>query len=149
MRVASTLLFFRRSCVRVLQASAFASLASGGGTALAQAPTTLRNSLPANVAQQLRSDPRYQRWQYFYQKRAFPYGRIPSDALQAARQDFINKWGMAPGAAVANQRVLVNQPPVANQWTSIGPTPIRGGQFAASASGRVNTIAIHPTNFRP
>jgi photosystem II stability/assembly factor-like uncharacterized protein len=146
MRIASTLLFFRRSCVRVLQASAVASLASGGGTALAQAPLDLK-SLPPSVAQQLRSDPRYQQWQYFYQKRAFPHGRIPPGALQAARQEFINKWGTAPGAASANQpAVSANQSAAPSQWTSIGPTPIGSGQFGATVSGRVNTIAIHPTN---
>jgi photosystem II stability/assembly factor-like uncharacterized protein len=106
----------------------------------------LLSSLPANIAQQLQSNPHYARWQYFYQKRAFPNGSIPPGALQAARQDFSNKWGMPPGVASANQNVPANQPPAANQWTSIGPTPIGSAQFGGTASGRVNAVAIHPTN---
>ncbi|HEV2302063.1 MAG TPA: hypothetical protein VGR91_10885 [Stellaceae bacterium] len=110
------------------------------GAALAQSP---------KVPAQLGSNPKYQQLLYFYRQRAYPHDRIPAGAYQRARRDFIRKWGAAPGA-------LGNKPSAAQpglpvptgQWTSIGPTPITNGQTipAAAVSGRVNAIAVNPSN---
>ena len=75
------------------------------------------------------------RWEYFYQQRAYPFDRIPTGALQAARAQEVARWPaqFAPRAAA-----------FAATWTPIGPTQIISGSL--SATGRLTAIAVHPTN---
>ncbi|MFL6799053.1 MAG: FG-GAP-like repeat-containing protein [Xanthobacteraceae bacterium] len=67
-----------------------------------------------------------------------------SAAFQRARQQFIATWGFAPGQQA--------QPQVASfpitRWNSIGPARISEvqQQNALTASGRINSIALHPTD---
>ena len=72
------------------------------------------------------------RWEYFYQQRAFPFGRVPAGALQAAR------------AELRSPDLLRAPPPVAgNSWTPIGP---EGIPINLTSIGRLTAIAVHPTN---
>jgi photosystem II stability/assembly factor-like uncharacterized protein len=71
---------------------------------------------------------------YFKEQRAFPFDRIPPGALQAAKQDYIQKWG-PPDAARAQFNF--------NSWTAIGPDHI---STSLTTSGRLNTIAVNPSN---
>ncbi|MCC6888619.1 MAG: FG-GAP repeat protein, partial [Hyphomicrobiales bacterium] len=75
-----------------------------------------------------------QRYLYFYERRAFPNQRIPSGAMERARAQHEAQFGpiRPPQAPDAN----FNQ----NQWTPIGPAP------AGGSSGRINSIAIQPSN---
>src|SRR5215831_18006482 len=85
------------------------------------------------------------RYRYFYEQRAFPNQTIPPGAMARARQEHEQRFGplrqqQAPGA-----------PPPFNQtqWTSIGPTVMNQPPPPPTnprASGRMNTIAIDPTN---
>ncbi|HVH76541.1 MAG TPA: hypothetical protein VM755_16615 [Stellaceae bacterium] len=108
--------------------------------ALAQTPS---------VPPQLYANTKYRQWLYFYRQRAYPYDRIPPGALQAARRDFMQKFGAAPGV-LGNGRTAA--PPGSalptGAWTSIGPMPIENAQTipATAVSGRVNAIAINPSN---
>ena len=132
--------FFGRMLAHTALTAAAMLMLGLAGAALAQSPKG-----PA----QLGSNPKYQQLLYFYRQRAYPHDRIPAGAYQRARRDFIRKWGAAPGA-------LGNKPSAAQpglpvptgQWTSIGPTPITNGQTipAAAVSGRVNAIAVNPSN---
>ncbi len=73
-----------------------------------------------------------QRWEYFYQQRAYPFDRIPAGALHAAREQ------------LRRPDLLRIPPPVAgNQWTSIGP---EGIPINIASIGRLSTIAVHPSN---
>src|SRR5262252_6532277 len=84
----------------------------------------------------LTSNRHYLQWQHFHQPRAYPGNTIPAGAYRAAAQDYARKFGIVPGQAAANINV--------NTWTPIGPAPINPGGLAVS--GRINSIAIDPTN---
>lgn len=78
------------------------------------------------------------RYQYFYEQRAYPNSFIPPGALNRARDDHVRKFGPireepSTSAPTFNQ----------NQWRPAGPFPIA---TTLPTSGRVNTIAIDPTN---
>jgi photosystem II stability/assembly factor-like uncharacterized protein len=75
---------------------------------------------------------------YFHDQRAYPNTRIPAGAYQKARQDYEQKWGAKSAQAVPPAFAL-------NSWTPIGPDHIANG-LPYQASGRLNSIAIHPTN---
>ena len=150
MKIGSMLSRFGRMRALAVQVCLVASIAAWSAPVFAQTPSNVGTgigSLPSGpAAQRLASNPKYQQWLYFYQQRAYPYDRIPQGALQAARQDFIAKWGIAPGANQPKPASpLAANPP----WSSIGPTPISNGQTnpqSVPVSGRVNAIAIDPTN---
>jgi len=83
----------------------------------------------------------YQAAKQFYQQRAYPFDKIPPNAYQNARQYYDQTWGPASRQASVN----------VNGWTSIGPAPIVQtgwnrffGVF--NQSGRITTVALHPTN---
>ena len=146
MRIKST-----RSYAAYLQAAAIMTLLNLACRSPADAQTAGNiqnyvNSSPPTTAQSLRSDPHFRSWLYFYDQRAYPYGRIPPGAYQAARRDLVNKWG-TPAASIVE--AAPNGSTIANQWTSIGPTPISNGQTnpqSVPVSGRVNAIAFNPSN---
>jgi photosystem II stability/assembly factor-like uncharacterized protein len=77
-----------------------------------------------------------QRWEFFYQQRAFPFEQIPPLAYQRAREIHEARWSglFAPPP-----------PPIeGTQWEPIGPERIPNGTL--SSTGRLSAIAIHPTN---
>jgi photosystem II stability/assembly factor-like uncharacterized protein len=76
------------------------------------------------------------RWRYFYEMRAYPFERVPAGALQRARQQFAARWPDALARNAANDIAVGS-----SVWTPIGPAPIEGG-----FSGRIASIAVHPTN---
>jgi hypothetical protein len=118
---------WERSLVVVL--ITVASVATPFERAVAQQPTQPINKL--------------ERYQYFYSQRAYPFNQIPAGALQRARQDYQRKWGSSPAA-----------PPPFNQslWKPFGPAPIQNvgfnnvGSGIFNNTGRINSIAVHPTN---
>jgi photosystem II stability/assembly factor-like uncharacterized protein len=74
------------------------------------------------------------RWEFFYQKRAFPFATIPAGALARAQ---LQMASMRAGFRTA-------APPISGtQWHSIGPQgiPINQGSI-----GRLSTVAVHPTD---
>jgi photosystem II stability/assembly factor-like uncharacterized protein len=84
------------------------------------------------------------RMQYLREQRAYPFARVPAGALERARSQLVARWpavllqrrglrGPFEGAAsaAAGERV----------WAPLGPAPI-----ATAATGRISTIAVHPTN---
>jgi len=78
------------------------------------------------------------RWQYFYEMRAYPLTQVPSGALQRAWRQMNNTWpGIFARDAAASADAAVSL------WSPIGPAPISGGW-----SGRISTIALHPTDPR-
>src|SRR5262249_26303281 len=104
-------------------------------------------SVPDLVSAQpaaLTSNRHYQQLHYFHQQRAYPFDRIPAGAYQAAAKQYALTFGRAPAQAAPNINV--------NTWSSIGPAPIanthwnpnNSGNF--DQSGRINSIAIDPTN---
>lgn len=86
-------------------------------------------------------DQQAERDAWFYGQRAYPLGRIPTGArLKAlAEMDRIDNEARSLASGL-NQRALI-----ANGWTSIGPQPTDPGTVFVTA-GRVNTIAIDPTD---
>jgi hypothetical protein len=73
-------------------------------------------------------------------KRA-PFDEQAWRATQQAREQHIRTWGFAPGGQTL---ALPNSLPV-SRWSSIGPVRISHGTDLFAA-GRLNSIAIHPTN---
>ena len=91
------------------------------------------------VAQQERNrDDPFARIEYFNRQRAYPFRQIPPHALQTARAAFAQRWP----AAVRAQGLSVTSP--AAGWVGFGPSPIIN--FGVRYAGRVNSIAVDPTN---
>jgi photosystem II stability/assembly factor-like uncharacterized protein len=88
---------------------------------------------PLAAQERIPDNPRL-RWEFFYQKRAFPFDRIPADAVARAQ---------AQAAALRSSLRMAPPPISGSQWTSIGPAaiPISGGSI-----GRLTAIAVHPTD---
>ncbi|MEO8191126.1 MAG: FG-GAP-like repeat-containing protein [Acidobacteriota bacterium] len=91
----------------------------------------------------------FARW--FYGQRSYPTGTIPSGARSNALQSAIAQNGGLRGAPgdPTPPGVLPPQP----TWVSIGPGTLPNGQTDTSAgaalspvSGRISSIAVHPTN---
>lgn len=78
------------------------------------------------------------RLEYFYRRRAFPYDRIPTGALQRAEGALRARW---PAAVRGRGFVHASG---AGGWVSLGPRPIFSGP--AAVSGRVTAVAVHPAN---
>lgn len=77
---------------------------------------------------------------WFFYQRAYPTGSIPAGATE-------NAW-LASMAAIAPPQGL-NSLTVGDQWTSIGPATINGGQIIGPTenprvTGRIVDIAVHP-----
>jgi hypothetical protein len=126
---------FGRSGLLSLQAISLAVLVVAVSPAAGQAPS--------DVVSRLQSLPQtlpLQRYRYFYEQRAFPFGQIPPGAYQAALADHEQKFG-----PIRQQQPAGAPPPMfpENQWQSVGPTPIGD---TPTVSDRTNTIAIDPTN---
>ena len=82
-------------------------------------------------------------YRYFYELRAFPYGRIPPRARQAALSQMRARW---PRAFAQRDALMTTVPnALSTTWVPLGPKPI---VFvgASDNSGRLNTIAVHPTD---
>jgi hypothetical protein len=84
-------------------------------------------------------DPR-DRFEAFYQQRAFPFDRIPSGALQSAVSQMQARW---PQTRTGRSAPLLSAFVSSAAWSALGPAPISG---ASPYSGRINSIAIDPTN---
>ncbi len=86
-----------------------------------------------------------------HDQRAYPTGIVPAGALarafEAAASDALAIQGpSASGAAAESAPGSL----VEGAWTSIGPSKVTGGQTQGAprgdVSGRVNSIAVHPTD---
>jgi hypothetical protein len=81
----------------------------------------------------------FQRWYWAFQQRAYPVGAIPDGARQRALEQISQaNTAPAPTAPLA----------VGDQWLSIGPAPIQGGETIppTPVSGRVTAMAVDPSN---
>lgn len=112
--------------------TAFAAMLGSYGSAFAQTPSPLS----APLRQVLPNDKRLLRWQYFHAERAYPFDRVPPGAYQRGMADYAAKFGALPGAAQVPAIDITG-------WSSVGPAPIATNP---TTSGRINTIAVHPTD---
>src|SRR6266508_2470960 len=115
----------------------FAIVVASFGPVSAQAPTDvltrLRSLPPGMQTNALR------RYLYFYEPRAYPNQQIPAGAMERARRDHEQKFG-----PIRPQQPAPGSPQFAQtQWTAIGPNQI---STSPTTSGRINSIAIDPTN---
>lgn len=80
---------------------------------------------------------------YFIEMRAGPSGTIPSGARTTALAQMRARW---PQIVARRAATLSSVPTLGSTttWTPIGPRPI--SSFGQDNSGRLNSIAIHPTN---
>ncbi len=83
------------------------------------------------------------RAEWFYRQRAYPHKYIPNQARLAALQELDRKLEreQAMRASLPETNVLPNP-----AWTFIGPQPVDTPYTAPVVAGRVNAIAINPTN---
>ena len=100
--------------------------------------------MPAALRAQDRGDDPAGAARYFLQQRADASGRIPPHARARALETMRLRWPqtrlsrfVAPGAGAA---------PSTTTWTPLGPAPL--GSATNPSSGRLNTIAVHPTDAR-
>ncbi|MEQ1606171.1 MAG: carboxypeptidase regulatory-like domain-containing protein [Pyrinomonadaceae bacterium] len=71
---------------------------------------------------------------WFMQQRLYPYKELPEDARRRAWQEVLDRGeGFGPEE-------------VGTTWTPIGPAPTAGAGPGGAVSGRINAIAISPTN---
>lgn len=84
--------------------------------------------------------------QRLHDQRAYPTGIVPGGylarAYEAAAQDPL---AIPPGATIEASPGSLAE----GSWLAIGPTKVTGGQTASvrgDVSGRVNSIAVHPTD---
>src|SRR5207244_4020002 len=112
-------------------------LGAGDGAAQQEQPVD-----PGVYHPKLVNKKHFQRWWWGYQQRAYPLGEIPDGAQLSALQQIEQSK-----AALA----ATSQPVSGSTWVNIGPAPILGGQVGRTGgtramSGRVATIAVHPTD---
>src|SRR5438093_2981814 len=100
-----------------------AILAMAPGVLAAQGPPERENPLD--------------RLNYFHGQRAYPFEKIPPNALQRARASYRARWP----AAIPSQRMQVTAS--TEGWAALGPSAISD---AYRSAGRVTTVAIDPTN---
>jgi photosystem II stability/assembly factor-like uncharacterized protein len=105
--------------------------ASAGALAIAAGMATATLSA---AAQEGEDDPR-RRWEDFYQRRAFPFARIPAGALQRARQQAV---ALSAGSAWLAPPAISGA-----RWQPLGPAAI---PIYGTSTGRMSAIAVHPTN---
>ena len=108
-------------------------------TAMVRAAIASVLLLPAGAgAQDVPPDNPYLRWHYFNEIRAYPFERIPPGALQAAWRQYAQRW---PDVIAAARTTRADASFAALAWSPLGPAPIN-----TASSGRLSTIAVHPTN---
>jgi photosystem II stability/assembly factor-like uncharacterized protein len=105
-------------------------------------------SLPGLAAAQnppARGDDPAGAYRYFLEQRALPGQPIPPRARQAAMAQMRARWPriLAQRDALASS---VPNLPSSTRWTPLGPRPIGALGAQGNDSGRLNSIAIHPTN---
>lgn len=114
----------------------------------ATAMTLLPGIMPSqgiSVGQQTRGDDPWGAARYFYEMRVLPGGRIPPRARQNAMAQMRARWPRAFAQRDALAASTPNLDP-ATTWTPLGPSPIGTPGTVTAASGRLNSIAIDPTN---
>ncbi len=84
----------------------------------------------------------FKRWEWHFQQRAYPLGKIPEGARLRALEEIARAKARAQNDPQAG---------AGGRWVSIGPAPINGGQIGATlnarpGSGRVTAIAVDPTD---
>ncbi|MEA2936035.1 MAG: hypothetical protein QOD74_2681, partial [Variibacter sp.] len=120
-----------------IQALPLFALAAFVMPAAAQSTDQVVSALQAMPVEAQRNSLR--RYMYFYERRAYPFEKIPAGAMTRARQDHERKFG-----PIRPPKPDLGSPAFAqNTWTEIGPTNIATSQ---TTSGRVNSIAIDPSN---
>ena len=88
------------------------------------------------IPEDLRKTKPYQRFEWFYKQRAFPYDTIP-------QYRYIKEMDLAKENAKSS-RNKISSPLV---WTSIGPNGVHTSfENFSIVSGRVRAIAVHPTD---
>lgn len=94
---------------------------------------------------QIRGDDPWGAMRYFYEMRADATGRIPAGARQAAMDQMRARW---PRMLAQRDALAMSTPnlPSSTMWTPLGPQPITGGPCTLACSGRLNSIAIDPSN---
>lgn len=82
---------------------------------------------------------------YLHELRAFPSDRTPPRGRQAALAQMRARW---PRAVAQRDALWSTVPNIGSTttWTPLGPRPIGTAGTTNSNSGRLNTIAVHPTN---
>jgi hypothetical protein len=107
------------------------------------APRAPQEAQPAGLLQapsqehEAESDDADKRENWFYYERAYPFGEIPADARRLA-------WESRPGREKGRAQTLSQ-----GVWSPIGPAPTEGFASAQNwgvTSGRINAVAVHPTN---
>ena len=81
----------------------------------------------------IKDNPR-QHERYFFEERAYPFDRIPENALRRARKQMEAQFGIRRG--------LMSAQAVGNGWTAVGPNTV---SINIASSGRLTAIAVHPT----
>ena len=92
---------------------------------------------PVREDEEFEADDADKRHNWFYAERAYPFGEIPADARRKAWEARPRPAGSKDGVKVLGQGV----------WTPVGPAPSQGAFSSwGPTSGRINAIAVHPTN---
>jgi hypothetical protein len=95
------------------------------------------------------ADTARKRIEWFYNQRAYPLGRIPANARGDALRELDRMLELEGKLVRQADGSLTLAPAVANvttnMWTAIGPQPTMG-TFFGNTSGRVNALAVDPTN---
>ena len=112
-----------------LQAFVAITIAAWSGAASAQAPINVVTALQS-LPPEARSLP-LERYRYFYDQRAYPNQQIPPGAYQRALAAHQQTFGPTSPAFIQNY------------WIPLGPAPIATNP---TTSGRINSVAIDPTN---
>jgi photosystem II stability/assembly factor-like uncharacterized protein len=103
----------------------------------AVAPVIAQKTAPKkNTQHRLGIDLARRRADWFYRQRAYPAGKIPAGAREAA---FAALRAMREKAAVANPNIS------SLAWQSIGPAPTSQTPFG-NTSGRVTALVVDPTD---
>ncbi len=125
-----------RSAVVILQLVAIAAFSIGPASAQQPAPAADPVVTLQGIPQDVSRRTPFRRLKYFHDQRAYPFDRIPPGAYPRAREYYDQAFG---------SRHLEAAPPAFTQngWTPIGPDHI---STSLATSGRINTIAIDPSN---
>src|SRR4030065_1753651 len=95
-----------------------------------------QKSIWDRIPEDLRKTKPYQRFEWFYKQRAFPYDTIP-------QYRYIREMDLAKENAKSTRNKISSQ----LQWTSIGPNGVHTSfENFSIVSGRVRAIAVHPTD---
>lgn len=149
----------RLACATLTTSVALVGLALPARAAWAQERGAERRA--AERREEGNDNPRL-RFEHLMQRRAWPRGEIPEGALQRAKQQYRTQWpgDLAKRRAIGTAWSLRREGPAvvapgagsapspfgAARWTPLGPSPIP--TFGSGDAGRINTIAVHPTDPR-